>query len=346
MYRHTPLSQPTGIGQMTYRHTRTNTEVYHDANNDILSDGHHANRNHPLPMASTATFLPEDANSQASQFRSQANLSTTSTSYRQQSSSATHKSTTSTIIAPQTAPGRATNYVSLSRKSTIKKAGFFRHATVPSSITGKFTIDPSLHISSALLKALETPSTLVSATFPGMRPKGTPAKPRTKNLQLEVENGGIDIDIHLIPPPRDYMTRRMTVTSVPAADARSPLTRASTLTSPSKASVAVEKPPFMSEESYARSGFGNKRPSPLGRHSMDAQSPFTYQQPTPTPPPAPSLPVRKVVPSGALPTLMDLRLKEVKNGKSRKDSGPKKGKEFALVARIVSRIPGHLSSIY
>ncbi|KAF9479484.1 hypothetical protein BDN70DRAFT_690433 [Pholiota conissans] len=328
MYRQTHSSQPTGIGQMTYRQPKTSPEVYRDANDDILSDDtthtDSANRSQPLAMGSTATFLPEDANSQPPQFRSRAELSSSGSRHRQQSSTATQKSTTSTIIASQASPGRATNYVSLARKSTIKKSGFFRHASVPSSITGKFTIDPSLHISPALLKALETPSTLVSDVFPGMRTKGAQTKTRTQNLHLEVENGGIDVDIHLIPPPREYMKRRMTVSSASAPESR-PLTRASTVTAPPPV-----KPPFMSEESYARSGWANltKRPSPLGRHSLDAN---TYTKP-PSPPPPPPAPVKKYVPAGPLPTLLDLRLKEVKNGKSRKDSNPKKGKEFGLIA--------------
>jgi hypothetical protein len=106
----------------------------------------------------------------------------------------------------------ASNFVSLSRKSTFKKPAFFQHVA-SSSITGKFTIDPSLRIPSSLLKAIKPLSLTgmdnmikTSTDPPGIpskrlakAPIAAPAKAHRKNLVLEVENGGIDVDIYLAP---------------------------------------------------------------------------------------------------------------------------------------------------
>jgi len=93
------------------------------------------------------------------------------------------------ILEPPTTNPRATNYVSISRKNTLKKSSFFRQKTIPSSITGEFSIDPNLNIPSALLSSSAEPET------------------KRKNLLLEVENGGIDVDVNLIPSSVSKPTR-------------------------------------------------------------------------------------------------------------------------------------------
>lgn len=99
---------------------------------------------------------------------------------------------TSAVAAPETDPPsprrqrflsqssirtNPTNHVALSRKSTPHKRFFSLYRT-SASIKGPFTIKPFLHIPAALL---------------------APVGPREerKNLKLDVENGGIDVDIYL-----------------------------------------------------------------------------------------------------------------------------------------------------
>ncbi len=77
----------------------------------------------------------------------------------------------------------ATNYASIMRKTPHhRKLLSFSSAT--SSIKGSFTVDPFLHIPAELLPPLN------------IRKNETEAD--RKNLRLEVENGGIDVDIHLV----------------------------------------------------------------------------------------------------------------------------------------------------
>ncbi|KAJ7601004.1 hypothetical protein C8J56DRAFT_767897 [Mycena floridula] len=72
----------------------------------------------------------------------------------------------------------ATNHVSIHRKSTQKRRLFFSRQS--SSITGTFAIDSFLHIPPELLPAL------------------SPSETTRRNLKLEVDNGGIDVDIYLV----------------------------------------------------------------------------------------------------------------------------------------------------
>ncbi|GLB38928.1 hypothetical protein LshimejAT787_0600900 [Lyophyllum shimeji] len=76
-----------------------------------------------------------------------------------------------------------TNYVSLSRKSTPHKK-FFSLYRATASIKGDFTVNPYLHIPAALLSPLP-------------RLSGREDVSR-KNLEFEVENGGIEVNIFLI----------------------------------------------------------------------------------------------------------------------------------------------------
>ena len=70
-----------------------------------------------------------------------------------------------------------------------------------SAITGTFTINPELHIPPSLLNAMEDPVffRFDASSDPGETRKRKGSKRKT-NLRLEVENGGIDVDIHLVPP--------------------------------------------------------------------------------------------------------------------------------------------------
>ena len=62
-----------------------------------------------------------------------------------------------------------------------------RHKAESSSITGSFVFDPHLRLPAGLLKAVDSGSASASA----LRTR--------KNLVLEVENGSINVDIHLTP---------------------------------------------------------------------------------------------------------------------------------------------------
>ena len=87
--------------------------------------------------------------------------------------------------------GRPPNFVSLSRKGPYKHSTFSfspsRHKAESSSITGSFVFDPHLRLPAGLLKAVDSGSASASA----LRTR--------KNLVLEVENGSINVDIHLTP---------------------------------------------------------------------------------------------------------------------------------------------------
>ncbi|KAK7044786.1 hypothetical protein R3P38DRAFT_3258874 [Favolaschia claudopus] len=72
-----------------------------------------------------------------------------------------------------------TNYVSLYRK-THKRNAFSLSSSRGASIRGTFAVDPFLQI----------PETLLSPLDPG--------ETFRKNLVLKVENGGIDVDVHLV----------------------------------------------------------------------------------------------------------------------------------------------------
>ncbi|KAF8900321.1 hypothetical protein CPB85DRAFT_1439602 [Mucidula mucida] len=86
-------------------------------------------------------------------------------------------------FAPPIVSANATNYASIMRKTPHhRKLLSFSSAT--SSIKGSFTVDPFLHIPAELLPPLN------------IRKNETEAD--RKNLRLEVENGGIDVDIHLV----------------------------------------------------------------------------------------------------------------------------------------------------
>ncbi|KAF8641796.1 hypothetical protein AX16_009777 [Volvariella volvacea WC 439] len=71
-----------------------------------------------------------------------------------------------------------TNYVSLSRKTVPQKRFFLYRASA--SISGSFAVNPYLHIPTELL------------------PPSPEKEVERKNLRLEVENGGIDVDIILV----------------------------------------------------------------------------------------------------------------------------------------------------
>jgi len=92
--------------------------------------------------------------------------------------------------------GQATNFVSLSRKSSSKRSSFlfWKQTSNSSSIIGAFVIDPLLRLPTGLLKVIDSPL-------------HTPHQNR-KNLLLEVENGGINVDIYLVPSKIQSRSRR------------------------------------------------------------------------------------------------------------------------------------------
>ncbi|KAF8157170.1 hypothetical protein B0H34DRAFT_712562 [Crassisporium funariophilum] len=129
---------------------------------------------------------------------------------------------------------RPTNYVHISRKCTSRKgttrffpSGFFHRsrnhgkASSASSVNGTFLIDPALHIPSGLLRAMDPlPSVSIGSSkfdashskgddSPGsdMKRKNVKEPTRMTNLRLEVENGSIDVDIHLMPTDSGTGTR-------------------------------------------------------------------------------------------------------------------------------------------
>ena len=113
-----------------------------------------------------------------------------------------------------TSQSQPTNYVHLSRKCNpsmpVPKSWGWRRKTVQvqpstqilppprlssssSTITGTFIINPELYIPPSLLNAMEDP------LFRFFKPSSNPGDSRRTNLRLEIENGGIDVDIHLVP---------------------------------------------------------------------------------------------------------------------------------------------------
>ncbi|TFK68537.1 hypothetical protein BDN72DRAFT_898030 [Pluteus cervinus] len=110
-----------------------------------------------------------------------------------------------------------TNFVSMSRKSIPQKKFFLYRAS--KSISGSFAVNPFLHIPDELLPPVKgsgpsSPVTSTNGAIPAAA--GSPTSPTSgsnsptptikeeprKNLRLDVENGGIDVDIFLVG---DYM---------------------------------------------------------------------------------------------------------------------------------------------
>ncbi|KAF8908510.1 hypothetical protein CPB84DRAFT_1744145 [Gymnopilus junonius] len=244
------------------------------------------------------------------------------------------------LTAPPPLPpkSRATNYVSLSRKSTTSRPSLAIFRSTPSlsgsSITGEFTIDPSLYIPSALLRVVH------ASAGPKIRKE---RERKRKNLVLEAEHGGIDVDVHLVP--------------FSSISSFSPLPSASAWFSTSKVNVDSDAVGTGNNLGRARSHTGGKSRTSFGRRPTDASR---LSQ-------APSLSrseahgglgigsVDTLAGSGPLgnrrkreygngmveqePTLIDLRLKQ---STLQKGSW---GKDFSLIARIHApgpRPPFHL----
>lgn len=188
-----PMSSPSAVGHLTYQHRKVDHECHHKTQDVIGGDAEMVSRP-PASMDSNLTCLPEDAaaHHRLHEFDAERNRFVQDGPEVQRSS-------------------HASNFVSLSRKSTFKKPAFFQQVA-SSSITGKFTINPSLRIPLSLLKAINPlslngmdnmiktstdPSGILSKPF-AKAPITTPSKTPRKNLVLEVENGGIDVDIYLV----------------------------------------------------------------------------------------------------------------------------------------------------
>ncbi|KDR65784.1 hypothetical protein GALMADRAFT_1218112 [Galerina marginata CBS 339.88] len=324
LYHHRPSSQPAAIGHLTYRPLKSSYELHLEPDELFINDGEHAAQAHtPIEDSSTMTFVPDDGYSSGSHYRNVPPR-------RGHSSLATSYVPIQKEVAPAPPPtqSRATNYVSLSRKSTLKKSSFFGPSSTPSSITGDFTIDPNLYIPPALLKAIEplplssphlsgvgsksdtnSPSGLSYKPFSKGRRLSTGPKLPRKNLRLEVENGGIDIDVHLVPS---------TDQSAQTRDATARNSSSNVLSSASR----------HYQESRVRPCLGRR---PSSRRSQVAQG---YDSPVEreSGPGASS----KLLSS---PTLIELRLKQSRPASSRRT------KDFPLVARIHApspRPPFHL----
>ena len=194
LYYHYPMSSPSIVGHSTYQHRKTDYECHHKTQGIIGGSAENTLRP-PASMDSNLTCLPEDAaaHHHLYEFDAERNRFAQDSPEMQRSPP-------------------ASNFVSLSRKSTFKKPAFFQQVA-SSSITGKFTIDPSLRIPSSLLKAIKPLSLTGMDNMIKMstHPLGTPskrsakapirasAKTHRKNLVLEVENGGIEVDVYLVP---------------------------------------------------------------------------------------------------------------------------------------------------
>jgi hypothetical protein len=134
-------------------------------------------------------------------------------------SSAKFYSTTAPPLPPT--QSQPTNYVYISRKCNpsipiLKSRGWRRKSAIvqqpntqipppppkllssssSSAITGTFTINPELYIPPSLLNAMEDP---VFFRFKPSSDTGETRERKRTNLRLEVENGAIDVDIHLVP---------------------------------------------------------------------------------------------------------------------------------------------------
>ena len=131
----------------------------------------------------------------------------------------------STPPPPPSTQSQPTNYVYINRKCnpstpiTSKPQGRRKTVAQPntqipssppklpssSAITGTFTIDPELYIPPSILNAVEDPVFFrfkpLSDTehIDESRNRKLDRTRRGTNLRLEVENGGIDVDIHLVP---------------------------------------------------------------------------------------------------------------------------------------------------
>ena len=124
-------------------------------------------------------------------------------------SAQTTKSKSNLAEAPVPSKAHASNFVALSRSSTRQKRGFF-HKVTSMSITGSFTIDPQLNIPSGLTTALPGAQSSLLLGPRERRSLALGGGPR-ENLRLEVENGGIDVDIHLV----GYTSKTVTSSNIP-----------------------------------------------------------------------------------------------------------------------------------
>ncbi|KIM38073.1 hypothetical protein M413DRAFT_30476 [Hebeloma cylindrosporum] len=294
LYHHHPKSSPSAVGHLTHQRRKVDYVYQHKSQDGTGGDAEDISRP-PASMDSNMTCLPEDtaAHHRLHEFDAERNRFAEDAPEMQRSS-------------------HASNFVSLSRKSTFKKPAFFQQVA-SSSITGKFTIDPSLRIPSSLLKAIKPLSLTgmnnmfrTSTDPPGIplkrlakAPLISPAKTHRKNLVLEVENGGINVDVYLVPLAK--RTAMNSDSDPPPVD--------------NDQANAGTPPDFYSEERQS-----HRRPGACLLSTKRL-------------PPLPS------------PTLLDLRLREVKIRPVRGSSRPKRGREFPLMARILApnpRPPFHL----
>ncbi|KAF5324359.1 hypothetical protein D9619_011338 [Psilocybe cf. subviscida] len=370
MYNHPgSSSQPTEVGHLTYRRSE-----YYDANEEPV--GEDDGKEHP-----TIASVPESTNASApnlvaekSQPKPRAKLTKANTKKwsnapppekpkKKEKKAAPvdqkpPRTETPKAQSPLPEPepklepepeGLATNFVALSRKSTYVKPKLFRPAPATSSITGSFIIDPTLYIPSSVLKAVESPGkraleiaeaqrqALLSKAN-GEAKQGDESNPqntvRQKNLVLEVENGGIDVDVHLLPFPKQSIYNGTSALGSPQGPGDPTHRRMSTangFVSPTRFSLDAWR---HSEDVYSRTPQQQRTRSSVDGHGASAVSSIR-KYPLAVPPPRPP----------PLPTLIDIRLKEIKGITRKSSSSAKPKNEHALVARIHApnpRIPFHL----
>lgn len=139
----------------------------------------HGRRYSSLPCSSSVTFPPH------LQYHHVPGTSISTVSPSELAPDVLLLTSQSKTASQSTAILNPTNYVSLSRKSTPHKR-FFSLYRASASIKGDFTVNPYLHV----------PAALLSPTPPSAR-----EDLGRKNLKLEVENGGIDVNVFLIGDP-------------------------------------------------------------------------------------------------------------------------------------------------
>ncbi|KAF9555540.1 hypothetical protein CPC08DRAFT_711947 [Agrocybe pediades] len=208
---------------------------------------------------------------------------------------------------PPQSRARTTNFVSLARKNTLKRTTFslLRKPPNVSSITGDFNIDPALKVPLSLLKSWE-PSQHDGSASSGRAPISSQGMKQRKNLSLEVENGGIDVDINLVSCTINKRGTRL-----------------------STFATLDNRPPSSLSMAYTTSG-------QLQSSSSLSRQPSTRTANLPAAAAA-AVAAEELALSSQVPTLIDLRLKgssERSLARSRVKTSRKAKEAFPLVARI------------
>ena len=187
-------------------------------------------------------------------------------------SAQTTKSKSNLPEAPVPSKAHASNFVALSRSSTRQKRGFF-HKVTSMSITGSFTIDPQLNIPSGLTTSLPGAQ---SSLLVGPRARRSLALDggRRENLRLEVENGGIEVDIHLVGYTSKTVTSSNNPTRIELALKTGSDPKAKTTTFPLVARIVGQQKKILSPFSCLHHSIYNSTPLNPVLHSCFEPQPF------------------------------------------------------------------------